>query len=90
MLKTSRILNFDIGICLGFGIWHSAHIVSGEVHPRLACGDDLGGDKSRPYVTELWRRRRMHDSCSGEVHPRLVGGDETDALSFKPDCSVPF
>jgi hypothetical protein len=48
----------------------------------------MGGDKFRPYVIKLWLTRPMHNLCSGGVYPRLVGGDETDALSFKPDCSA--
>jgi len=73
MLKTSRILNFEIGICLGFGIWHSAHIVVAGFIPALSGGDGPGGYKTRRYAIKLWRRRRMHNLCSGEVDPRLAG-----------------
>jgi hypothetical protein len=57
MLETFGISNFGIGICLGFRACNfvfEAELCSGGVHPRLTGGDELGGDKSRPYVIELW------------------------------------
>ena len=75
MLKTSRILNFDIGIWnLAFSPYRS-----GEVHHRL-----VGGDKPRPYVIRLWRRRRIHNLCSGGVHLRLTGGDDLGGDKRRP------
>jgi hypothetical protein len=41
----------------------------------------LGGDKPRPYVTTLWRKRRIHSLCSGGVHLRLTRWDD---LGDKP------
>jgi hypothetical protein len=46
MLGTFGILNFGIGICLGFRAWNfvvEAELCSGGVYPRLTGGDDAGG-----------------------------------------------
>jgi hypothetical protein len=52
MVKTFAILDFDIGICLGFrarNFVFEAELCSGDVYPRL-----VGGYKTRPYGIELW------------------------------------